>query len=220
MNKDFILGFGAGKAQGSSPVAPTLISKTITENGQYLASSDNADGYDEVTVSVANTYTADDEGKVVYNGTLVSQTSDTATQNGVVDTTLINSLTVNVPTGYVLIGSGSYTYIGAASAGIDFPVSYTGTPLYAFAVAESIIENTKQSYCFVWIGGAWPFMTYNGSTRIGQVNYAETDGTIVSFTNNSSVRIQSNRFYLSRYNNNYLIQPNTYNWYIYGEVTT
>ena len=31
-----------------------LISKTITENGTYLASSDSADGYSSVTVDVSN----------------------------------------------------------------------------------------------------------------------------------------------------------------------
>ena len=45
----------AGKAY--SPVivdvpAPTLITKTITENGTYTASEDNADGYSQVTVAV------------------------------------------------------------------------------------------------------------------------------------------------------------------------
>ena len=33
-------------------IQPTLISKTITENGTYSAEDDNADGYDEVTVNV------------------------------------------------------------------------------------------------------------------------------------------------------------------------
>jgi len=32
----------------------TLISKTITVNGTYLASDDSADGYSEVVVNVSN----------------------------------------------------------------------------------------------------------------------------------------------------------------------
>lgn len=41
------------RASGTiTPVVPTLISKTITENGTYSAEDDNADGYDEVTVNV------------------------------------------------------------------------------------------------------------------------------------------------------------------------
>ena len=53
-------------------------------------------GYATVNVSVPNTYAAGDEGKVVSSGALVSQTSDTVTANDTYDTTLINSLTVNV----------------------------------------------------------------------------------------------------------------------------
>lgn len=73
-----------------------LGTKTITANGTYSASSDNLDGYSEVTANVPNTYAAADEGKVVDNGELVSQTSATYTANDTYDTTLINSVTVNV----------------------------------------------------------------------------------------------------------------------------
>ena len=76
-----------------------LGTKAITANGTYNASSDNLDGYSQVAVNVANSYSASDEGKVVSSGALVTQTSDTVTENGTVDTTLINSLTVNVSGG-------------------------------------------------------------------------------------------------------------------------
>ena len=49
--------------------------------------------------AVPNAYAAGDEGKVVSNGALVSQSSGSTTENGTVDTTLINSLTVNVSGG-------------------------------------------------------------------------------------------------------------------------
>ena len=107
----------------------TLITKSISANGTYNASSDSADGYSQVTVAVPasavdtgtksitsngthdvvgyasasvavpNSYSASDEGKVVSNGALVAQTSDTVTTNDTYDTTLINSLTVNVSGG-------------------------------------------------------------------------------------------------------------------------
>lgn len=35
-----------------TPIVPTLISKTITENGTYSAEDDDADGYSEVTVNI------------------------------------------------------------------------------------------------------------------------------------------------------------------------
>ena len=76
-----------------------LKQKTVTQNGTYNASSDSADGYSKVTVNVPNTYTSQDEGKVVSGGTLVGQTAQTVTANDTYDTTLINSVTVNVSGG-------------------------------------------------------------------------------------------------------------------------
>lgn len=69
--------------------------KNITENG----ADQDVVGYAAVDVAVPNTYAAGDEGKVVSNGALVAQTSDTVTANDTYDTTLINSLTVNVSGG-------------------------------------------------------------------------------------------------------------------------
>ena len=85
--------------QGGGGGSATLINnKDISSNGVYSASSDNADGYKKVTVSVANTYAAGDEGKVVSSGALVSQTAHAqVTQNGTIDTTLNNSVEVAVP---------------------------------------------------------------------------------------------------------------------------
>lgn len=78
---------------GVTPTGTKEIS--ITANGTTTEDvTDYASA--KITVDVANTYTAGDEGKVVSSGTLVSQGSDTVTQNGTVDTTLISRLTVNV----------------------------------------------------------------------------------------------------------------------------
>lgn len=85
--------FFGGEGGGTS----TLIDKTVNANGIYQATDDGADGYKKVTVSVPNTYEAADEGKVVSNGALVSQTSITVVENGTVDTTLYNSIEINVP---------------------------------------------------------------------------------------------------------------------------
>ena len=46
-----------------------------------------------------NSYADGDEGKVVSNGVLVSQTSATYTSNNTYDTTLVSSVTVNVAGG-------------------------------------------------------------------------------------------------------------------------
>lgn len=85
-------------SSGGGGGGSTLIEKSISANGIYNASDDSADGYSKVTVDVANSYTQADEGKVVSNGALVAQTamSSEVTENGTVDTTLYNSVTVNV----------------------------------------------------------------------------------------------------------------------------
>lgn len=87
--------FDDGGSGGGTPA--TLIEKQINANGTYIASEDEADGYSKAVVSVPNTYVAGDEGKVVSNGALVAQSSTTIVDNGTVDTTLYNSIEVNVP---------------------------------------------------------------------------------------------------------------------------
>ncbi len=82
---------------GGGGGSATLIDKNIDANGIYQATDDEADGYKKVVVNVPNTYAASDEGKVVDNGALVSQTSTTVVENGTIDTTLYNSVEINVP---------------------------------------------------------------------------------------------------------------------------
>lgn len=80
---------------------PGVGEKTITQNGIYNASADSLSGYERVVANVPNSYHASDEGKVVSNGSLVNQTSETVTTNDTYDTTLINRLTVNVSGGAI-----------------------------------------------------------------------------------------------------------------------
>ena len=86
----------ASKLNGGGGGSPTLVEKIITANGVYNAADDNADGYSKVTANVPNSYAAGDEGKVVNNGALVSQTTLNVTRNGTYDTTTKNSVNVNV----------------------------------------------------------------------------------------------------------------------------
>lgn len=78
--------------------------KSIITNGTH-----DVTNYANAQVAVPNTYSAGDEGKVVSNGALVAQSSDTVTTNDTYDTTLINSLTVNVS------GGGGWTTDGVAT---------------------------------------------------------------------------------------------------------
>ena len=54
----------------------TLITKSITENGTYDASDDNADGYSEVTVSVPT-------GSLLVRGTFTPSSSDKGTSTNI-----------------------------------------------------------------------------------------------------------------------------------------
>ena len=93
----------------SQVFTPGVGEKTITANGTYDATLESFSGYSTVTVSVPNSYSSSDEGKVVSSGALVSQTSASYTSNGTYDTTTVNSVTVNVSGGtYPTWTGGSY----------------------------------------------------------------------------------------------------------------
>ena len=89
---------------------------TATQNKTYNAPYPKL--YSQVNVNVPNTYSAGDEGKVVSNGALVSQASQTYTTNGTFDTTAINSVTVNVAGG-ATIGAKTITANGTYNASAD-----------------------------------------------------------------------------------------------------
>lgn len=116
-------------------------SLSATENKTYTAPTGKA--YSPVVVNVPNSYAAGDEGKVVSNGALVAQTSDTVTQNGTVDTTLINSLLVNVSGGgasNVVMGTFKATANGAMD--VSLPYDGNGYPIALLFWPEEGANNT------------------------------------------------------------------------------
>lgn len=103
-----------GPGGGVDPESITLVTLNVNQNGTTNAPSGKA--YNKVVANVPNSYAAGDEGKVVSNGALVSQTNETVAENGTVDTTTIKQVTVNVPTGSDItldtlnaIANGTYT---------------------------------------------------------------------------------------------------------------
>lgn len=127
--------------------------KSITANGN----GQDVVGYATVNVSVPNTYAAGDEGKVVSSGALVSQTSDTVTTNDTYDTTLINSLTVNVS------GGTGYSADEIASGDISGAIQITETSVKeaAFALNENITSISAPNVTEV---GAFAFYGCSGVT--------------------------------------------------------
>ena len=140
-----LTGLNDVKVMVSSP-STVLIDKTITANNTYNATDDNANGYSSVTVDVANSYTASDEGKVVDNGALVSQTSTSATTNGIVDTTLNNSIDINVPNTYTVNDNGKVVNNQELVAQTVYPDTVTTNNTYDTTNYNSITVDVANTY--------------------------------------------------------------------------
>lgn len=83
----YAIGKKAGGGGGSSPSGTISISANGTHNVASYASA---------SVNVPNSYVLSDEGKVVNNGALVEQSSQTVYANGTYDTTLKNEIVVDL----------------------------------------------------------------------------------------------------------------------------
>lgn len=161
------------------PDPAVLDDKTITANGTYDPSDDDLDGYSEVTVNVPNSYAAGDEGKVVSSGALVSQGSDTVTENDTYDTTLISSLTVNVSGG----GGSTGLYIFEAS-GDDYETSSNSVTLD---------DSELYMFCTVYDGSSFS----NASIIAGKTQPVYTTqgyGRVIAFIRPSSTNVSYGRF--------------------------
>lgn len=117
---------GAGYIPGGTKTGtPVTVSASELDSGtkNITANGNGQDvvGYASVNVSVPNSYTASDEGKVVSSGALVAQTARSISANGTYDTTTNNSISVSVPSQSPVINpltvteNGTYT----APSGVD-----------------------------------------------------------------------------------------------------
>lgn len=170
-----ILAFLMGKAAGGGGGDIIVESKSISSNGTYTAPAGKA--YSPVTVNVPNSYAAGDEGKVVSNGALVSQSSDSVTQNGTVDTTLINSLTVNVPGGssWTLLASKEFTV--STSSTTETEVGKVELPNSNYGPEDIIwvhIRDKAGKRSGYWFGSDSILINYPR----GSINPASTDAIV------------------------------------------
>ena len=124
---------------GSARVIP----KNISANGNYAASSDNADGYSSVNVNVPNTYGVGDEGKVVSGGELVAQTPTTKNANGTYDTTENNQVVIDVPNTYTAADEGKVVDNGALVAQTARPTQITENGTYDTTNNNSVEVNVS-----------------------------------------------------------------------------
>lgn len=104
--------------------------KSITSNGIT-----DVTNYANADVNVPNSYSASDEGKVVDNGALVSQTSRNINSNGTVDTTTNNEVVVAVPNTYTQSDEGKVVSSGAL-------VAQTSTTKNANGIYDTTLNNS------------------------------------------------------------------------------
>lgn len=119
---------------------PVLEELTTNANGTFTPSS-GKDGFSRAVVNVPNTYSASDNGKVVQNGALVAQSSQSITQNGTYDTTLKNQAIVNVPNSYSASDEGKVVDNGALVAQSSQTITQNGT--YDTALKNRVTVNVS-----------------------------------------------------------------------------
>ena len=94
---------------------------TIDHNGEF-----NVLNYAKALVEVANSYSVDDEGKVVYGGRLISQGSKSISENGLYDTTLYNSCNVSVIPSFTPADEGKVVSNGALVSQVSRSITENG----------------------------------------------------------------------------------------------
>lgn len=193
--------------------------KSITSNGN----NQDVIGYAAVNVNVPNTYSASDEGKVVSNGALVAQGSDTVTQNGTVDTTLISSLTVNVSSGTgKRVVTGTFTPSKKYNTSTNVLVTTTSnigfTPTVFCLYITNFSNVSETQYAMVqsyYQTGGDPayylryFMRTSNTSSSTNVGHNRTSWTT---RNDGYLYYSSNNIYL-RCASNCILLPSEYTWY-------
>ena len=177
---------------------PVLEALSVTENGTYDPSS-GKDGFSQAVVNVPNSYSAGDEGKVVSNGALVAQTSDTVTENDTYDTTLINQLTVNVSGG----GGSATLYTNGQMHENEVQITNVSgfTKIYDTTKpfgsngtkVDARLDETDESAIETFMSGGW--------NRSGMPTY-DTEGQIGAYggyTFGEALDITKAKFWIGRY---------------------
>lgn len=193
---------------GGSSGGGTLIEKTITENGTYNAVDDDADGYSTVNVEVENSYTAEDNGKVVSNQALVAQTAypTTITENDTYDTTNYNSITVNVSGGGAeFVAAETFDYASDHMdllKTIDIPDGTVSIQYYCFSSCtnlESVSIPSSVQYIGSYAFNECPKLTSisisNGVTTIPEAMCLGCTALTSVHMPNTIQYIQDNAFY-------------------------
>lgn len=164
---------------GDKKINDTIISKTITENGTYNASADNADGYNPVTVNIPittktitenGTYNASEDEAAGYSSVTVDVPAVTdiiiskaITENGTYNASEdeadgYNPVTVNVPQPVITTTTVAADLTGYESGDTDLGGGFTiTTDSGIVGVGSETIEGV--TYSGLEMGGAATFKT-------------------------------------------------------------
>lgn len=209
----------AGKIGSIPGGSVTLETLNVGANGTYNSPAGKA--YDKVIAAVPNTYSAGDNGKVVENGALVSQTARSLTDNGTYDTTKNNSVTVNVAGhGYAtgtLTLSANATLI-SFDPGVGFSPSvvkiFLQTPSYGANGSIGAAYIAGNGSCELWSGKPgcnWIYMTY-------ETRGTYPDAALVMANNASLIGnlvISGSDIKLPPRSNTYPFLAGTYTWAVW-----
>lgn len=190
--------------------AATLTTKTITANGTYNASSDSADGYSSVTVSVgsgtprtsadltvsgatvtapAGVYASDASKSVA---TMTLPTAASATSSGTSKATITpgsSAQYINIPTGYN--GTASYYTIGAASGSsknVQVAQSTTRVASTSYTKTASLTCAVSGKYDVYWDC----FRSSTSGTSGSQLYIGGSEYGTANTTFSSNIHAQSN----------------------------
>lgn len=185
---------------------PTLITKSITQNGTYNASADNADGYSSVTVDVPS-----GGGAVkVANWDLAVSNTDT-----------INSLNITVTYADKIAGVGyQFSRDGAVielpktlkNSGSTYVLDIGAMTLYDGSVHNRLFMNPGNSGFIYRNNGKWSF--YNGSgwatdSNITAFDYFANSKMGIYVDIKSQWYVYKNGVLVYTPNNKYYFQDNT-----------
>lgn len=166
----------------------------------------------------AGTITPADEGKVVSGGVLVSQTAHAQiTVNGTYDTTLNNSVEVDVPVAtFKLLASGTYTAADNSSP-MTIPVTYVGTPTMVAVVGRTATANVMHTTG--WLNGcvqasASILSEFGGNNTIYREHATNNNIAYGAASDRCVVDATTIKCYTSR--GGYTPDAVTYDWYLWG----
>lgn len=161
-------------------VSPTLITKSITANGTYNASSDNADGYSSVTVNVSG-----------GGGGLEYETGTWTLTEDIADYTITFSDAHTTAPFYYLIYDTGNNFVGVANSNVFLIASRFEGGVFVGTTSEYY---GLTRYAYASSGTASASSGTNFSTVSAVESYFKTNG-IRAYTSSSSRYWRSGRTY-------------------------